>query len=129
MSRPVGVKETHKRRPGGGRKPKLATLLKRKITADKIGAAEMAFTYLVNVVTNEAVPTPVRVDAANLVLNRVMGRPVEMPVTSEDQKRYEAYHEKLDNFIKGTGAKVSAQPAEHQSSNGHNSNGHSQSAN
>lgn len=66
---------TRKRKPGGGRKPTAYTVLKREIEAHGRTEAEYAFSLLSAVMRNEAADVRIRMAAADMVLDRVLGKP------------------------------------------------------
>lgn len=73
-------------RPGAGRKPKAATLLKRKLQADKIAEADYAFSILCEWMHDEELPRDFRRDCANDVLDRVLGKPKQAVNLTETKK-------------------------------------------
>lgn|SRR5574343_58975 len=57
-----------------GRKPLAATLLKRKLEEEKRVDADRAFSFLVAVMDSEDEPTAIRLEAADKILDRVIGK-------------------------------------------------------
>lgn len=66
-----------KRKPGGGRKPKAFTLLKRRLDAEKADDAEYAFSLYSQVMHDENQSMELRLECADWVSNRVLGKPRE----------------------------------------------------
>jgi len=75
-----------KNRPGQGRKPKAATLLKRKLQEEKLAEAEYAFALLCDWMHNENVPIDFRRSCALDVLDRVLGKPKQAVTVTEKPK-------------------------------------------
>lgn len=95
--------EPRERRHGGGRKPKEATILKRRIVANKIEEAEASFAFLVAIRDNEDEPIAQRLAAAESILDRVLGKPAQVqPQQGEDL--YKLYAQGLKRFVYGDGA-------------------------
>jgi len=63
------------RREGSGRKPKAATILKRKLQADHALSAADAFNLLDRFMRDEALDPALRRQCANDILDRVLGKP------------------------------------------------------
>lgn len=66
-----------KRKPGGGRKPKAATVLKRAIIANRVEEAEQSFAFLVEVRDSDDWPKQLRLQAAIYIIDRTEGKPKE----------------------------------------------------
>lgn len=60
-----------------GRKPKAFTLLKRRIEAEKQDDAEYAFTLYASVMRDKNAPLDLRLDCADWVASRVLGKPTQ----------------------------------------------------
>ncbi len=69
------VETKQKRKPGGGRKPKQATILKRQLIENKVEEADASFAFLVTVRDNNRWPKSLRLEAAKEILDRVLGKP------------------------------------------------------
>lgn len=91
-----------KRKPGGGRKAKAATLLKRRIVENKVEEAEASFAFLVAVRDNTKEPTSLRVAAAESILNRVLGKATEMKPDAGEEL-YKRHWENIQRVIFGHG--------------------------
>lgn len=64
--------------PGrSGRKPKAITLLKRQLIENGKEDAEYAYSLYVSVMQDEAQPTELRLQCADWIANRVLGKPKE----------------------------------------------------
>jgi hypothetical protein len=68
------------RKHGGGRKPREATILKRRLVEDKVEEAEASFSYLCAVRDNPFEPSAQRLAAAEMILDRVLGKATERSV-------------------------------------------------
>jgi hypothetical protein len=66
-----------------GRKPLAATILRRRLVEDKVDEAEASFAYLCAVRDNPFEPSAQRLAAAEMILDRVLGKATE---TSKQQK-------------------------------------------
>lgn len=76
-------------RPGGGRKPKAYTLLKRQMIAERGEEAFASFDLLVQIRDNPKESTGMRMAAANYILDRLLGRPKEgLLLKVEQQSRH-----------------------------------------
>jgi hypothetical protein len=71
------------RKHGGGRKLREATILRRRLVEDKVDEAEASFAYLCAVRDNPFEPSAQRLAAAEMILDRVLGKATE---TSKQQK-------------------------------------------
>jgi hypothetical protein len=67
-------------RSNSGRRLKEATILKRRMIADKLEEAEASFGFLVAVRDNPSEPTNLRLVAAQTILDRVFGRATERSI-------------------------------------------------
>jgi hypothetical protein len=65
------------RKHGGGRKLREATILRRRLVEDKVEEAEASFAYLVAVRDNPFEPSAQRLAAAEMILDRVLGKATE----------------------------------------------------
>ena len=85
--------------PGrSGRKPTAVTLLKRRLVQDKIEEAEASFAFLVAVRDNDDEPTALRVAAAETILDRVLGKAMQM--TGEaGEKELTAYKARIQKWL------------------------------
>jgi hypothetical protein len=63
-----------------GRKPLEATILKRRLVEDKVEEAEASFSYLCAVRDNPFEPSAQRLAAAEMILDRVLGKATERSV-------------------------------------------------
>lgn len=72
------------RRPGGGRKPKAFTTLKKRIEAEKTADAEYAFSLYAAVMHDAAQPLALRLECAEWISSRVLGKPKELKEHSGD---------------------------------------------
>lgn len=70
-----GTRARGGKRVGAGRKPTAYTVLKREIEAHGRGEAEYAFSLLSAIMRNEAADVKIRMAAADMVLDRVLGKP------------------------------------------------------
>lgn len=82
-----------------GRKPQAATILRRRLIENKVEEAEASFAFLVEVRDNVEEQTPVRVESAKEILNRVIGKSIEMKQDDDNKQRYDRYFERLDKFL------------------------------
>ncbi len=73
--RTKGAKDKRQRAPGGGRKAKAFTLLKRRIEAEQTDDADYAFALHAKVMRDPKQPITLRLECANWVSNRVLGLP------------------------------------------------------
>lgn len=64
-------------RKGAGRKPKAYTLLKRRLEAEKVEEAEKSIDFYIQVRDNPNESTALRLEAATLILDRVLGKAKE----------------------------------------------------
>lgn len=60
-----------------GRKPKAFTILKRRIESEKKEDAEYAFAMYASVMRDDDLPLALRLDCADWIANRVLGKPKE----------------------------------------------------
>ena len=65
------------RKSSAGRKPKAFTVFRRRLEAEKIEDAEYAFGLYVEVMRDGDSPIDLRLDCADWIANRVLGRPKE----------------------------------------------------
>jgi hypothetical protein len=65
------------KRQGAGRKPKAATILKRRMIENKIEEAEASFAYWVAVRDNEKELSNIRLEASKLIWEHLMGKPTQ----------------------------------------------------
>jgi hypothetical protein len=86
-------------RPNNGRKSKFAILYREGLPVTKVAEAEASFAFLVSVRNNESAPLNVRVDCAKEILNRVIGKAVEMQPQSKDDELYKAYSVRVRSVI------------------------------
>lgn len=77
MAKRVGNNGNHGAKGRSGRKFAAATILRQRIIENHIAEAEASFAYLVAVRNNEAEPGSVRLAAAEAILDRVLGKPVQ----------------------------------------------------
>jgi hypothetical protein len=68
------------RKHGGGRKLREATILRRRLVEDKVEEAEASFSYLCAVRDNPYEPSAQRLAAAEMILDRVLGKATERSV-------------------------------------------------
>lgn len=79
----AGIKGKGGQKGRSGRKVKAFTLLKQRIEAEKKDDAEYAFALYAGVMQDETQPLPLRLECADWVSNRVLGRPTQP--TGQDQ--------------------------------------------
>lgn len=100
MSAPKGNKFAKGgKREGAGRKASEATLLKRRLIQDKVSEAEESFAFLVQVRDDDEESTSYRLEASKEILNRVLGKAVEMKHDDDNKLRYDRYFQRLDKFL------------------------------
>lgn len=92
-------RETKPRKPGGGRKPKAATLLKRRIIENKIEEADASFAFLVQVRDAPKEKMELRLRAAVEILDRVLGKAAQMTPPDKDDELYKAHLARLKQVI------------------------------
>jgi hypothetical protein len=73
-------------RPGSGRKPNPAKILRKKLHAERAEEAEYAFDILCEWMHDESLPRNFRRDCANDVLDRVLGKPKQAIDLKETSK-------------------------------------------
>lgn len=78
------IKGERKRKPGGGRKPKAATILKRLVVQNKIEEAEASFAFMVSIRESSVCPIGLRAEAAKWIHEAVYGRP-KQPIGNDDK--------------------------------------------
>lgn len=64
-------------RKGAGRKPGAFTLLRNRVEAERVDDAEYAFTLYASVMRDDKQPLELRLECADWVENRVLGKPKE----------------------------------------------------
>jgi hypothetical protein len=74
-------------------------LYREGLPVTKVAEAEASFAFLVSVRNNESAPLNVRVDCAKEILNRVIGKAVEMQPQSKDDELYKAYSVRVRSVI------------------------------
>ncbi len=77
MARVVGAKDKKKRAKGSGRKPKAFTLLKKRIETEQTADADYAFALYAAVMRDGAQAISLRLECADWIANRVLGKPKE----------------------------------------------------
>lgn len=73
------------RRAGAGRKPKAATLLRRKLAEHGTAEAEKSFSWLCAWRDDAGVPVAIRVECAKTILDRVLGKAIQ-PITTPERR-------------------------------------------
>ena len=73
----AGIKGRGGQKGRSGRKPGAFTLMRQRIEAEKQDDAEYAFTLYASVMRDEAQTLELRLDCADWIANRVLGKPKE----------------------------------------------------
>lgn len=95
----AGVKGKGGKKGRSGRKVKAFTVLKQRIESEKQKDAEYAISLYVAVMRDGEQPLPLRLDCADWVANRVMGKPKEHQEHSGATRVEVAY---VNDWRKGT---------------------------
>ena len=88
-------------RKNSGRKPKPFVELRNRLIQNKVEEAEASFAFLVTVRDTPTERTEVRLEAAKQILDRVLGKAVEMRPQDKDDELYKSYAAKIKALIDG----------------------------
>ena len=87
-----------KRNPPGGRPPKLITVYKRTLPAEKLEDYQYALGLFIGAMRDDELPLKTRLDAAREVMDRIGGRPAQAIALSYSSMT----NEQLTKFISDT---------------------------
>jgi hypothetical protein len=99
MKKREGNNGNHGAKGRSGRKPGAFKLLKERIESEKQSDAEYAFSIYVSVMRDESQPLELRLDCADWVANRVLGKPnLQIGVKTDGKLQIEIIRESTVSF-------------------------------